>query len=91
MAETEASAPQRLAELRAEIAEHNRRYYEEDAPVISDRDYDILYRELLDLEEALELRQPRKDVVHPPLPLNAADATWPRIAAFRRYTEPRSR
>lgn len=51
MAETEASAPQRLAELRAEIAEHNRRYYEEDAPVISDRDYDILYRELFDLEE----------------------------------------
>ncbi len=50
MAETEASATQRLAELRAEIAEHNRRYYEEDAPIIEDRDYDRLYRELLDLE-----------------------------------------
>ena len=50
MAETEASATQRLAELRAEIREHNRRYYEEDAPVIADRDYDRLYRELLDLE-----------------------------------------
>ncbi len=50
MAETEASAAQRLMELRAEIAEHNRRYYEEDAPVIEDRDYDRLDRELLDLE-----------------------------------------
>ncbi len=50
MAETETSARQRLAKLRAEIAEHNRRYYEEDAPVIADRDYDRLYSELLDLE-----------------------------------------
>ncbi len=50
MAETLASAAQRLAELRGEIAEHNRRYYEDDAPVIADRDYDRLYRELLHLE-----------------------------------------
>lgn len=50
MAETEASAARRVAALRSEIEEHNRRYYEEDAPVISDRDYDQLYRELLDLE-----------------------------------------
>jgi DNA ligase (NAD+) len=50
MAETEASATHRLAAVRAEIAAHNRRYYEEDAPVISDREYDRLYRELLDLE-----------------------------------------
>ncbi len=51
MAETEASAAQRIAALRAEIEEHNRRYYEEAAPTISDRDYDRLYRRLLDLEE----------------------------------------
>ncbi len=50
MAESEASAAEQLAALRAEIGEHNRRYYEEAAPVISDRDYDRLYRELLDLE-----------------------------------------
>ncbi len=50
MAETESSATERAAELRAEIGEHNRRYYEEDAPVISDRDYDRLYRELVELE-----------------------------------------
>src|SRR5205085_8059029 len=35
-----------------EIEEHNRRYYEEAAPTISDREYDTLYRELKDLEEA---------------------------------------
>ncbi|CAN5510821.1 NAD-dependent DNA ligase LigA [soil metagenome] len=51
MAETEASAAERIAALRAEISEHNRRYYEEAAPTIADRDYDRLYRELVDLEE----------------------------------------
>ncbi len=51
MAETEASAAQRIAALRGEIVAHNRRYYEEAAPTISDRDYDRLYREMLDLEE----------------------------------------
>jgi DNA ligase (NAD+) len=51
MAETEASARKRLVELRAEIEEHNRRYYEQAAPTISDRDYDRLYRELVKLEE----------------------------------------
>ncbi|HZJ38536.1 MAG TPA: hypothetical protein VFD18_05130, partial [Chthoniobacterales bacterium] len=43
-------AHDRVAELRREIEEHNRRYYEEAAPVISDREYDRLYRELVDLE-----------------------------------------
>ncbi len=33
-----------------EIEEHNRRYYEEAAPTIEDRDYDKLYRELVGLE-----------------------------------------
>ena len=51
MAETEASASRRVAALRKEIEEHNRRYYEEAAPTISDREYDRLYRELVDLEE----------------------------------------
>ncbi len=37
--------------LRRELAEHNRRYYEEAAPSISDQEYDRLYRELVDLEE----------------------------------------
>ncbi len=38
--------------LRSELEEHNRRYYEHDAPTISDADYDALFRELRELEEA---------------------------------------
>jgi DNA ligase (NAD+) len=49
-----AAAARRAAALRAEIVEHNRRYYEEDAPSISDAEYDALYREL----EALEAQYP---------------------------------
>ena len=50
MPETEASVEQRIGALRAEIREHDRRYYAEAAPTISDREYDRLYRELVDLE-----------------------------------------
>ena len=41
----------RAAELRTEIAEHDRRYHELDAPTVSDADYDALVRELRALEE----------------------------------------
>jgi len=47
---TEAKARARIETLRREITEHNRRYYEEAAPTISDREYDRLYKELVDLE-----------------------------------------
>src|SRR5216117_4080597 len=47
---TQAEACARIETLRRDITEHNRRYYEEAAPVISDREYDRLYRELVDLE-----------------------------------------
>src|SRR5690349_15409467 len=47
---TEVEAHGRIESLRRDIAEHNRRYYEEAAPIISDREYDKLYRELVDLE-----------------------------------------
>ena len=50
MAKDEAQAAKRMAELRREISEHDRRYYEEAAPTISDREYDRLYKELVDLE-----------------------------------------
>src|SRR6266700_5167557 len=50
MAEMEASARKRIAQLRQQIREHDRHYYEEAAPVISDREYDLLYKELVDLE-----------------------------------------
>jgi DNA ligase (NAD+) len=50
MAKDEAQAAKRIAQLRDEIKEHDRRYYEEAAPTISDRQYDRLYKELVDLE-----------------------------------------
>ena len=45
-------AANRVSELRALIAYHNARYHEDDAPEIPDADYDMLVRELLQLEEA---------------------------------------
>jgi DNA ligase (NAD+) len=50
MAKDEAQAAKRIAQLREEIKEHDHRYYEEAAPTISDREYDRLYKELVDLE-----------------------------------------
>jgi DNA ligase (NAD+) len=50
MAKDEAQAAKRIDQLRDQIREHDRRYYEEAAPTISDRDYDRLYKELVDLE-----------------------------------------
>ena len=51
MAKDEAQAAERIAQLRDEIREHDRRYYEEAAPTISDREYDQLYKQLVDLEK----------------------------------------
>lgn len=45
-----ADAAQRHSALAAEISAHDRAYYIDAAPSISDQDYDKLYRELLDLE-----------------------------------------
>jgi DNA ligase (NAD+) len=50
MAKDEAHAASRMEQLREEIRRHDRLYYEEAAPVISDREYDRLYKELADLE-----------------------------------------
>ena len=47
----EKEAAKRIRELRGEIRKHDRLYHEEAAPVISDREYDRLYRELVDLEK----------------------------------------
>ena len=53
------SPQQRHAELADEIRRHDRAYYVEAQPTVSDREYDQLYRELLDLEAAHpELRMP---------------------------------
>jgi DNA ligase (NAD+) len=48
---TLAKAREEHARLQAEIAEHDRRYHGEDAPTISDADYDALRRRYTALEE----------------------------------------
>ncbi|HPW00152.1 MAG TPA: NAD-dependent DNA ligase LigA, partial [Oscillospiraceae bacterium] len=45
-------AEKRIAELRDQIRYYSRLYYELDRPEIDDYEYDMLYHELLDLEEA---------------------------------------
>jgi len=40
----------RILELRRQISHHDRLYYEQAKPEITDREYDALYRELVDLE-----------------------------------------
>ena len=51
----DASTPfpeERLQELHRQISHHDRLYYEQAKPEITDREYDSLYRELVDLERA---------------------------------------
>ena len=50
MAVDEKRAAKRLQQLRDEIRKHDRLYYNEAAPIISDREYDRLYKELVDVE-----------------------------------------
>lgn len=45
-------AKHRIAQLRAQLDQHNHRYYALDAPSITDAEYDALFRELQNLEAA---------------------------------------
>jgi len=45
------AARARAAQLRGELERHNRLYYVEDSPQISDAQYDRLFRELSELEQ----------------------------------------
>jgi DNA ligase (NAD+) len=47
---THAEAASRAAFLSAELHRHNRLYYVEAKPVISDKEFDVLLRELQDIE-----------------------------------------
>ena len=62
----------RVASLRKEIRRHNELYYAKDAPVISDAEYDRLFRELVDLEadhpELASPTSPTQRVGAAPLP-----------------------
>jgi len=49
-----AEVRRRHAELAAEVEDHRARYYEQDAPVVSDAEFDVLMREL----EAIEAGHP---------------------------------
>jgi DNA ligase (NAD+) len=52
-------AKARIEELLAEIWHHNRLYYEQDTPEITDAEYDTLMRELIAIEETYpDLRSP---------------------------------
>ena len=48
----QAEAEKRIESLRAQIRYHNQKYYMEDQPEIDDYAYDMLLRELEQLEEA---------------------------------------
>ena len=58
-------AKEKILALRAEVEEHSRRYYDEDAPTISDFEYDKLIHTLMDLEEQFpEFRTPDSPTQH---------------------------
>ena len=72
---TETEAANRLAYLASEIARHNRLYHTDDAPEISDAEYDALVRE----NQALEARFP--ELVRADSPIRTlADLKGKRVA-----------
>lgn len=66
------SVAERATELRAEIEKHNRQYYVLDAPLVSDAEYDALFRELQSIEaehpELASVDSPTQRVGAAPLP-----------------------
>ena len=51
---------QEITTLREQLQYHNRKYYDEDAPEISDYDYDMMQRKLRTLEAA----HPELSLIH---------------------------
>lgn len=68
MSEIPADVVRQAEDLRAQINEHNRRYYVEDAPVVSDAEYDRLMASL----QALEQQYP--DLITPMSPTQRVGA-----------------
>ncbi len=50
MVQPDSKIKKELQELRKEIEEHNRRYYLDDSPILSDEEYDRLFDRLLEIE-----------------------------------------
>jgi DNA ligase (NAD+) len=73
-----AAAQEEVARLRVEIEQHNFRYYVEDAPVVSDAEYDALMRQLMALE------QEHPELVTPESPTQRVGASP--LAAFGAVT-----
>ena len=74
------TAATRISELRQIIEYHNRRYYQQDAPEISDAEYDSLMRELQDLE----VRYPDEHLASSPTRRVGA----PPLAKFASFNHP---
>ena len=74
----------RAAELRAELERHNRLYYSESAPEISDAEYDRLFRELMELEAA------HPELLTPESPTQRVGAPLPEGSSFEKleHAEP---
>jgi DNA ligase (NAD+) len=70
------SAARRARDLRAEIARHDRLYYVEGRPEVSDAEYDRLFRELQELERA------HPALVAPDSPTQRVGAPLPEGAGF---------
>lgn len=71
------AASKRISDLRKIIEYHNKRYYQQDDPEISDSEYDRLMREL----QELELQYPDKDIASSPTQRVGA-APLSKFAAF---------
>jgi len=79
---TEAQAKAELERLAAEIAAHDRRYYQEDAPTISDAEYDALRQR----NAAIEARFPK--LIRPDSPSRRVGAAPARGFAKVRHAVP---
>jgi DNA ligase (NAD+) len=79
-----AGARRRAQELRAELERHNRLYYTESAPEISDAEYDELFREL----QALEALHP--ELLDPQSPTQRVGSPLPEGSSFEKveHVEP---
>jgi len=70
MASAREEAKKEILRLREEIEKHNRHYYVVDNPVISDAEYDRLFRRLVELEKKYKFTapdSPTQKVGAPPL------------------------